>query len=229
MPIETYVVSVPGADGKRVLDSFYARPVGDGPFPGLIVIHEIFGLNDNIRKITEDFAAEGYAALAVDLFANRPRAYCMMQAFYGVLIKPHSNPMLDDLKKAFDVLAGLPGVDPNRIGAVGFCMGGGYALQLAVTDKGLKAASVFYGMSPKPLEYMASTCPIVGHFPEVDFTTKAARELDAFLTTREVAHDIKFYPDTQHSFFNQQRTVFEVEASKDAWSRMLAFFREHIA
>ena len=74
-----------------------------------------------------------------------------------------------------------PGVDPNRIGAVGFCMGGGYALQLAVTDKGMKAASAFYGAAPKPLEAFAASCPIVGSYPEKDFSAEGARELDAVL------------------------------------------------
>jgi carboxymethylenebutenolidase len=119
-------------------------------------------------------------------------------------------------------------VDANRIGAVGFCMGGGYALQLAVTAQGMKVASVFYGAVPKPLEAFAQSCPIVGSYPEKDFSAAGARELDAVLEKNNIPHDIKFYPDTQHSFFNRQRTPFEVDASKDAWQRMLSFFEQHL-
>jgi carboxymethylenebutenolidase len=108
-------------------------------------------------------------------------------------------------------------------------MGGGYALQLAVTDKGMKAASTFYGSVPKPLEAFAESCPVLGSYPEKDFTAQGARELDAFLEKNSVPHEIKFYENTQHSFFNQQRTPFEVEASKDAWQRMLSFFGEHLS
>jgi carboxymethylenebutenolidase len=107
-------------------------------------------------------------------------------------------------------------------------MGGGYALQLAVTDKGMKAASSFYGAVPKPLEAFVESCPIIGSYPEKDFSAAGARELDALLEKNNIPHDIKFYENTQHSFFNRQRTSFEVEASKDAWQRMLSFFGEHL-
>jgi len=228
MALQASTVSVPRANGKGVMESFLVQPEGAGPFPGLIVIHEIFGLNDNIRGIASRFAEEGYAALAVDLFANRNRAFCMLQAFHGMLFRPLNNPLLSDLQSAFAFLQKQPGVDANHIGAVGFCMGGGYALQMAVTTQGMKAASVFYGAAPKPLEAFAKSCPVAGSYPDKDLTTQGARELDAALEKYNIPHDIKFYENTQHSFFNQQRTPFEVEASRDAWQRMLSFFSEHL-
>ena len=136
--------------------------------------------------------------------------------------------MLTDLNSAFDFLKGIQGVDADRLGVVGFCMGGSYALQMAVTTKGIKAASVFYGANPKPLDAVAQACPIMGSYPDKDFTTRAAHELEAKLVSYNVPHDIKIYENTQHSFYSQQRTPFEVEASKDAWQRMLNFFDEHL-
>jgi carboxymethylenebutenolidase len=94
----------------------------------------------------------------------------MLQIVHGMMIRPLHNSMLDDLKSSVAFLQGQPKVDANRIGAVGFCMGGTYALQLAITDKGMKAASVFYGMNPRPLDAVAESCPIVGSYPEKDFT-----------------------------------------------------------
>jgi carboxymethylenebutenolidase len=227
--VQSSTVSVPRANGKGTMESFFVKPEGPGTFPGLVVIHEIFGLNDNIHEIARQFADQGYAALAVDLFSNRNRALCMMQLIHGMMFRPLNNPVVSDLKSTIAFLQQQPGVDPNRIGAVGFCMGGGYALQLAVTDKGMKAASAFYGAAPKPLEAFAQSCPIVGSYPEKDFSAAGARELDAVLEKHNIPHNIKFYENTQHSFFNRQRTPFEVDASKDAWQRMLSFFNEHLS
>jgi carboxymethylenebutenolidase len=226
--IQSSTVLVPRADNKGVMESFFAKPADAGPFPGLLVIHEAFGLNDNIRGIARQFAEEGYAALAVDLFSNRNRILCMLQAFHGMLIRPLNNSTLSDLQSTLTFLRQQEGVDRNRIGAVGFCMGGGYALQLAVTEKGMKSASVFYGTNPKPLQAFAQSCPIVGSYPEKDFTTQAARELETVLIKNNIPHDIKVYEDTKHSFFNQQRTPVEKEASKDAWQRMLSFFQDYL-
>ena len=226
--IETLVAVIPRANAKGTMDSFFAKPRGAGPFPGIIVIHEIFGLNDNICQICQEFAEQGYAALGVDLFSNRNRALCMMQIFYGMMFRPLDNSMLADLNSAFDSLKKMQGVEADRIGSVGFCMGGAYALQMAITAKGMKAASVFYGANPKPLDAVAQACPIMGSYPDKDFTTKAAHELEASLVTYNIPHDIKIYENTQHSFYSQQRTPFEVEASKDAWLRMLNFFDEHL-
>jgi carboxymethylenebutenolidase len=228
LQLQSSSVSVPRSNGKGTMESYFVRPEGPGPFPALVVIHEAFGLNDNIRGIASRFAEQGYATLAVDLFSNRNRVLCMLQAFHGMLIRPLHNPVLADLSASITFLQKQLGVDAERIGAVGFCMGGGYALQLAATDKGMKAASVFYGAAPKPLEVFAQSCPIIGSYPEKDFTASGARELDAVLEKNEIPHDIKFYDNTQHSFFNRQRTPFEVEASKDAWQRMLLFFNEHL-
>ncbi len=198
------------------MDSFLAKPEGAGPFPEVIVIHEIFGLNDNIREISRQFAEQGYAKLGVDLFSNR------------MMIRPLNNSMLADLKSAIAVLQKQPNVDANHIGAVGFCMGGAYALQLAITDKGMKAASVFYGANPKLLEAVAEACPIMGSYPDKDFTTPMARELETRLTKHNIPHNIKIYDNTQHSFYSQQRTPFEVDASKDVWQRMSSFFAQHL-
>ncbi len=228
MKLQFRDVSVSRANHKGEMESCLALPEGTGPFPGLVVIHEIFGLNDNIREITQRFAAEGYAALGVDLFSNRNRTLCMLQIFSGLLLRPLNNAMLADLQSSLAFLGEQPGVDPKRLGAVGFCMGGSYALQLAVTEKELKAASVFYGMNPRPLDAVAQSCPLVGSYPGQDFTASAARELEAALARYEVPHDIKIYADAHHSFFNDTRPAFAPEAAQDAWERMLTFFDEHL-
>src|SRR5690348_3291133 len=140
---------------------FLALPDGDGPFPGVVVIHEAYGLNDNIKGIAERFAKEGYAALAVDLFGNRNRAICMARFMAGMVRGSVDRFGVADLKFALSYLVSLPEVDPDRVGAIGFCMGGSFAIAWACTDDRLKAIAPFYGVNPKPLEAVKRSCPVV--------------------------------------------------------------------
>jgi carboxymethylenebutenolidase len=227
--LHTETVSVPRRrSSDRPMQAFFAAPEGAGPFPGMVVIHELFGLNANIRDIAGRFASQGYAALAVDLFSGANRAICMMRVFYGLLIRPLKNGVVGDLQAALDYLGTLRKVDPTRLGAIGFCMGGSYALQLACTVDGLRAASVFYGQNPRPLEAVGRACPVVGSYPERDFTANAARQLEPLLERYQVPHDIKIYPGARHSFFNDQGSAYRPEAAADAWQRTLVFFDSHL-
>ena len=148
----------------------------------MVVIHEAFGLNENIRDVARRFAAHGYAAFAVDLFAGRNRAVCTARFMGGMLRgKPRPFGVVGDLERALSVLGEQPGVDAERLGAIGFCMGGGYALAWACNDDGLKAIAPYYDANPRPLAAVARSCPVVGSYPEKDFTALSARKLDAEL------------------------------------------------
>jgi carboxymethylenebutenolidase len=214
--------------GGRPLDAYRVVPDGTGPFPGVVIIHEIYGLNENIRDIARRFAAEGYVALAVDLFSGGNRALCLMRIFEGMLVRPLSNGVVRQLQAALDTIQAYPMVDGSRVGAIGFCMGGSYALQLACVDGDLRVASVFYGMNPRPLSAVARACPIAGSYPEQDFTAGAAKKLDAELTRLSVPHDIKIYPRAKHSFFNSESRTYNQEASRDAWARTMEFFTAYL-
>jgi carboxymethylenebutenolidase len=206
-----------------------ALPDAPGPHPGVVVIHEAYGLNENIKDITGRFADQGYAALAVDLFAGRNRAVCMARYMTGMLAGSINRYGIADLKAALTHLAGLPEVDPTRIGAIGFCMGGGFAIAWACTDDRLKAIAPFYGANPRPLDAVARACPVVGSYPEKDFTAGAGRALDQALDRHGIAHDIKIYPGAGHSFFNDRSRAYDKAAAADSWTRVLAFFGEHLA
>jgi carboxymethylenebutenolidase len=206
-----------------------ALPDTPGPHPGVVVIHEIFGLNDNIKDIAGRFAVQGYAALAVDLFGSRNRAVCMARFMTGMLVGSVDRFGIADLKAALTHLAGLPEVDPKRIGAIGFCLGGGFAIAWACTDDRLKAIAPFYGANPRPLAAVQRACPVVGSYPEKDFTAGAGRALDQALERLGVAHDIKIYPGAGHSFFNDRGRAYDKAAATDSWTRVLGFFGEHLA
>lgn len=208
---------------------YLALPDSNGPHPGVVVIHEAYGLNDNIRDITRRFADRGYAALAVDLFSDRNRAICMTRYMAGMLVGSVQRFGIGDLKAALTHLAAMPEVDPDRIGAIGFCMGGGFAIAWACTDDRLKAIAPFYGANPRPLDAVARACPVVGSYPEKDLTANAGRALDKALDRHGIAHDVKIYPGARHSFFNDTGRSFDREAAEDSWSRVMAFFGEHLA
>ena len=207
---------------------FLALPDGDGPHPGVVVIHEAAGLNENIRDITRRLAGEGYAALAVDLFNGRNRAICMARYMAGMLMGSVNRYGIDDLRAALTLLAKHPEVDALRLGAIGFCMGGGFAIAWACTDSRLKAIAPFYGANPRPLEVVKRLCPVVGSYPERDFTASAGRNLDRALARHGIEHDIKIYPETRHFFFNEQNGAYDRDAAADAWQRLLRFFGERI-
>lgn len=214
---------------QRRLGGYLARPdVGEGPFPGVVVIHEAFGLNDNIRGIARRFADEGYVALAVDLFSGRSRAVCMARFMRGMIFDSLDHGPLRDLRSALDGLALQPYVDEERLGAIGFCMGGGLTIAWACTDDRLGAIAPFYGMNPRPLEAVARSCPVVGSYPEKDFTARAGRKLNEKLNRHDIPRDIKIYPGANHSFFNDQGRAYDPAASEDSWRRTLEFFGEHI-
>lgn len=208
--------------------AYLARPEGSGPFPAVVVIHEIFGLNENIKDIARRLAREGYVALAVDLFAQRNRAVCMMQLMSGTLLRPLRTGALTEAGAALSYLAARREVDGERIGAIGFCMGGGIAIAWACTDHRLKAIAPFYGTNPRPLEAVARSCPVVGSYPGCDFTARSGRKLDRALDRYDVAHDITIYPDTRHAFFNDTGKTYDAAASAGSWRRVLAFFGERL-
>ena len=207
---------------------YLATPEGAGPHPGVVVIHEAYGLNDNIKDITRRFAESGYIALAVDLFSDRNRAVCMARYMGGMLLGSVNRYGIDDLKAALTYLAKNRTVDAKRLGAIGFCMGGGFAIAWACTDSRLKAIAPFYGANPRPLDVVSRLCPVVGSYPEKDFTANAGRALDKALDQNHIAHDIKIYPDAHHSFFNEKGSSFNRAAAEDAWTRVMKFFGEQI-
>ena len=207
---------------------YLVTPHGPGPHPGVVVIHEAYGLNDNIKDITRRFGEAGYVALAVDLFTDRNRAVCMTRYMAGLLIGSVNRYGISDLKAALTYLAKNRDVDAMRMGAIGFCMGGGFAIAWACTDSRLKAIAPFYSTNPRPLGVVSRLCPVVGSYPEKDFTARAGRALDKALEQHGIARDIKVYPGAKHSFFNDSGGAYDKAAAEDSWARVLQFFAQQL-
>ncbi|GAA5513787.1 hypothetical protein Dcar01_02534 [Deinococcus carri] len=214
--------------GDRTLSGYLARPaVQREAAPGVLVLHEIFGLTDAMRAVADRLARAGYVALAVDLFAGQNRAVCMSRMLAGTFLHPLEHQGVRDTRRALEVLGGLPGVDPARLGAIGFCLGGSLAVAMACTDNRVRAIAPYYGFNPRPLEAVRRSCPVVGSYPQKDATARAGRALEAELDAAGIPHDVKIYPGTRHSFATPGPT-FDPVASEDAWNRVMAFFDEHV-
>lgn len=232
-------VTFPASTG-RPMRAALALPAGQGPRPAVIVIHEIFGLNGDIRRITGRFADLGWVALAPDLYdTGGPRLLCVVRCFQA--LRRGEGPAFADLEAARAWLAARPEVDATRTGVVGFCMGGGFALLYAVRAP-LGAAGVFYGDVPKTADALRGVCPVLGGFGGKDrIFASQGRRLEALLTELGVPHDVKMYPDAGHSYMSRvpglmstlgawgpMAVGFDPAAEGDSWRRMEAFFRTHL-
>lgn len=212
------------SSGPETLRGWLATPGNPGPHPAIVVIHEAWGLNANIREITTRLAGTGYVALAVDLFSDRNRPVCMARFMAGLVFSSLDNRGIDDLRAALTWLTGQPDVDAARLGAVGYCMGGQFSIAWACTDERLKVIAPHYALLPRPTEALARLCPVVGSFPEKDLTAGSGRKLRAALDRSGIEHDIKIYPGARHSFCNPESRAHDPAAAADAWTRMTAFF-----
>jgi carboxymethylenebutenolidase len=231
-------------DGS-VLPAALALPL-DGsstrtPRPGVVVIHEAIGLNDDIRRIAARFAAAGYVTLAPDFLAGLgPMPFCVARFARGIGQVQVGRPYRQ-LAAAEDWLRRRPDVAGSPIGVAGFCMGGGFALLHAV-GADIAVVAPFYAAVPKDGDALAGVCPVVASFGGRDgMFGSGGAPLETALTRLGVDHDVKTYPDAGHSFMNRHgRLMSAIErrlpthggfvepAAEDAWQRTLAFFGRHL-
>ncbi len=216
--------------------AYVAAPNSTERRPTIIVIQEWWGLNDHVKDVAKRYAAEGYAAIAPDLYSRLKnevvpndksnRAGELMGA-----LKQEDG--LKDLNATVAYLKSVPEVNAAKIGVTGFCMGGSYALMLACTNREIKAAVPFYGQVPNPDAPLESlSAPLLYIYGEDDgWITKAdVQRLATALKKYKKAGDIKTYPGAPHAFFNDTRKeVYRAAEAKDAWERALTFFKQHLA
>jgi carboxymethylenebutenolidase len=225
--------------GSPNLRGYLAEPAGPGPFPAVLMIHEAFGLNDISRRQADRLAAAGYLTLAVDLFSNGGMRRCIVSTMRSMA--SGSGQAFTDLAIAQAWLE-KSGRTNGKVGVIGFCMGGGFALLLA--NKGFDAAAVNYGRLPKnPEDALAGACPVVGNFGKADRTLPgAAAKLEATLENLGIEHDIKEFDGAGHAFMNDAeegprllRPLFRVmgikpdpDAAAEAWQRIEDHFARYL-
>ncbi len=214
--------------------AYMVQPQAKGPRPALIVVQEWWGLNDHMKDVARRYAREGYLAIVPDLYSRLGNKITADPNEAGKLMNTlKQEDGLKDLNATVKYLKTVPGVDAAKIGVTGFCMGGSYALMLPCVNREIKAAVPFYGQVPSPdtpLQNLA--CPVLYIYGEDDgWITKAdVQRLAAALKKYNKPGEIKTYPGAPHAFFNDTRKdVYKPAEAKDAWTRALAFFKQHLA
>lgn len=227
-PVKTSTVNFPSGDGT--VSGYLALPDSAGPHPAIVVIHEWWGLNDWVKEQAQKFAEQGYVALAVDLYRGKV-AYDPNLAHELSRGLPQDR-AVRDLKAAFTYLAARPDVDKAKIGSVGWCMGGGFSLQLALNEPQLAACVVNYGSMPTdPGEIRKIQAPVLGNFGADDrgIPPSAVEAFEKAMRAEGKSIDVKVYEGAGHAFENPNNKLgYREAAAQDAWKRTLAFFNRTI-
>lgn len=214
-----------GEDVKAVVYT----PEGKGPFPAIIVIHEWWGLNDWVKEQASKLADQGYETFAVDLYRGKV-ATTRDQAHE--LSRTPSSRVMQDLRAAYEYVQSRPEVKKDRIGAIGWCWGGGYSLQLAISEPTLAADVVNYGdVSAGPEDLKKIHAPILGLFGAKDqgITPDDVHKFGEEMDKLGKKGDITIYPDTGHGFQNPVNGAgYNAKDAADAWQKIIAFFAEHL-
>jgi len=226
-------VSAFAADGKSVsyksgdetVQGILYTPAGKGPFPGLIVIHEWWGLNDWVKEQASKLSDEGYVALAVDLY--RGKVATTLDMAHEVMRGVPEDRAKRDLHAAMEFLKSQSNVKKDRIGSTGWCMGGGYALDVALQEPDLSATVINYGHLATDAEALKNVnAAILGSFGGQDHGI-APDDVHKFEQTMKQLGkkvDIKIYDDAGHAFENpNNKTGYRAEDAADAWKRTEAF------
>lgn len=221
-------VTYPGPDGIT-LQAYLAQPEGEGPFPAVLLVHEFFGINEDITQKADLLADQGYLVLAVDAYRGNTTRQ-VPRAVWLVVTTPQDE-IRADIDAGFQYLAGLPQVIADRIGAVGFCFGGTQVMHLGTRNPNLAATVIYYGngpiTDPQALGVMGQSGPVLGIYGEQDtgIPLDEVRGFEQAMQARGIPNQVTIYPGVGHAFVHMD-TLSVPGAAQDAWNQMLGFLEQ---
>lgn len=229
------------ANGDLEIAAYLAMPVGEGTFPGVVVLQEIFGINSHIRNVTERIAKEGYVAIAPALYQRQApgfeTGYTPKDIEVGkkYSMQTTASQLLGDIQAAIDFLKSLPQVKADTISCIGFCFGG-HVAYLAATLPDIKATASFYGAGIATRTFGGKE-PTISRTPEIKGTlyaffgkedasipTEQVDQIEAELEKNHIAHEVFRYDGADHGFFCDQRASYNEAAASDAWEKVKQLF-----
>jgi carboxymethylenebutenolidase len=225
--ISTSSIRFPTGSGEAM--GFLAWSEDAAALPGLIVLQEFWGLNQHIKDVTERLASEGFAALAPDMYDGRVTTDPTEARQWLMALDPAE--ALQKMNGAVECLKSTANVDRDKIGVIGFCMGGFLALNLACHSRDIRVATPFYGRIPPDSVLENLTAPVLYFFGEQDHHLPAADvdRLEQFINHTGRSGGVVRYPQADHAFFNDTRKeVYREADAKDAWGKALAFLRRYL-
>ncbi len=231
-PIDGGMQAVDGVTSEDVVyfqstTGFLAKPEGEGTYPGVVLIHEWWGLNDNIKNSAQKLAKEGYVVLAVDLYNGQVASTSSeAQALVGSV---DLNAAIDNMQAAVAYLR----TEQNapKVGSWGWCFGGGKSLQLAVSGEDLDATVLYYGQPITDQSQINKIdWPVLGIFGEEDQSISVAKvlEFQHALEITKKTHEIFIYPNVGHAFANPSNANYAPDATADAWAKTIAFLNANL-
>jgi carboxymethylenebutenolidase len=222
--------SVSYKSGDETVSGTLYTPAGKGPFPAIIVIHEWWGLNVWVKEQASKLGDQGYVALAVDLY--RGKVADTPDLAHEIMRGIPEDRASRDLRAAFDFLASQRNVKKDRIGSIGWCMGGGYSLEVALAEPTLAAAVINYGhLATDPVALKKIGAPILGSFGGQDrgITPDDVKKFQQSLQQLGKKTDIKIYPEAGHAFENpNNKQGYRAEDAADAWKRTIDFLAANL-
>ena len=244
MAVSTATHDVP-TKASKPMPVYAARPEGDGPHPALVVIMEVFGVNEHMKEVTRRHAEAGYVAVCPDLYYRQEpsmASYADMPAAQALRATLHDDTIIEDLEAVVAFLKQDAGVKPDKLGIVGYCFGGRLTYLAAARMDAFAASSIYYGgglvdaevnerVPANPITLAPQVaCPVQGVWGGQDsfIPLEHVERLEAELKKAGVETEFKIYPDAGHGFCCTDRDGYHPEAAADAWKRTFAFFGRHL-